>query len=111
MSRRRWCFLVLAVAAAVLVGVYMSRGYLLPPMAYWLDVGGPPRRADYVMVLPGDANVRPFVAAALVKAGLAGRVLVPKTESAPEVDDGIYPSSDELIGLCWCIAAFPRRRS
>jgi len=98
MSRRRWCFLVLAVAAAVPVGVYLGREYLLPPMAYWLDVGGPPQRADYVMVLPGDANVRPFVAAALVKAGLAGRVLVPKTETAPEVDDGIYPPSDELIG-------------
>ena len=66
-------FAVLALAA---FGIYRARGSVLPAVAQWLDVGGPPRRADFVMVLDGDRKFRPQVAAALVKEGLADKVLV-----------------------------------
>ena len=93
--RRR--LLGLLLVGVVAVGIYLGRGYVLPPLANWLDVGVTPQSVDYVMVLPGDESLRPFVAAALVKVGLAGQVLVPKTESSPAVEDRIYPPADEVI--------------
>jgi uncharacterized SAM-binding protein YcdF (DUF218 family) len=42
---------------------------------------------DYVLVLGGDAETRPFAAAALVKAGLAQQVLLTKTIELPETED------------------------
>jgi uncharacterized SAM-binding protein YcdF (DUF218 family) len=89
--------LAILVACGSLGGLYAARDHLLPAAADWLDVGVQPRRADYVFVMPGDENVRPFVAAALVNAGLADRVLVPRAGSSPEVEDGIRPPADELI--------------
>jgi uncharacterized SAM-binding protein YcdF (DUF218 family) len=43
------------------------------------------------MVLPGDQNTRPFAAAAVVKMGLAKKVLVPTTASSPQEEDGVLP--------------------
>ena len=44
--------------------------------AGWLDVGQRPRRADYVMVLNGGEDTRPFAAAALITAGWALALVV-----------------------------------
>jgi uncharacterized SAM-binding protein YcdF (DUF218 family) len=93
-----------------LTGVWAARGWLLPPLAAWLDVGERPQRVDYVMVLPGDANSRPFVAAAWIRAGLADRVLVPVTVSSPDVDDGISLSSDELLRRVLAARGVPKER-
>jgi len=97
MSRRRRRLLVLLALGGLAGLLWGARASVLPPLARWLDVGEEPHPADYVMVLPGDESVRPFVAAALVRAGLARGVLVPKTETAPAVADGIVPPTHEVI--------------
>lgn len=97
MTRWRRRLMVLLVATGLVVLLWTARGWLLPPLARWLDVGEPPRAADFVMVLPGDQSVRPFVAASLVKVGLAQRALVPKTVAEPVVVDGILPPTHEVI--------------
>ena len=95
-GRRRW-LIGLFVAVAALALAYVGRRHLLPPVARWLNVGDAPRHTDYVMALPGGENVRPFVAAALFRTGHAEGVLVPVTETAPEVDDGIRPPTHEVV--------------
>jgi uncharacterized SAM-binding protein YcdF (DUF218 family) len=97
MSLRRrvlWGMLLLAVALALL---WASRLCLLRTMAWWLDVGQKPQPAEYVMVLAGDEDTRPFVAAALVKAGFARGVLVTQTAATPAVADQILPPSHQII--------------
>ena len=76
MSRRRRLIVVLLLAAAIAFSLWIAYPCLLRAAARWLDVGEPPRRADYVMLLGGDKETRPFVAAALVSEGWARRVLV-----------------------------------
>ena len=97
MTRRRRWIPGLLIAGLVLGGLYLARARLLPAAARWLDVGVRPHRAEYVMVLPGDEQTRPFVAAALVKAGLARRVLVPKPVASRQAEDGIVPPTHEII--------------
>ena len=52
----------------------------------WLDVGEPPREADYVLVLSGDNNARPFVAAELLSQGLADKIVITRPAVAKSVD-------------------------
>ena len=97
MTRRRWCVLTALVLAGILLAVlYTARSRLLPLFAHWLDVGEAPRQADCVLVMPGEETTRPFVAAALVKAGLAERVLIPENILSPEVADDIVPPTHEI---------------
>jgi uncharacterized SAM-binding protein YcdF (DUF218 family) len=49
-----------------------------------------------VLVLPGGEETRPFAAAALVKAGLAGQVLIPRTHTSVDVDAGMHPPAHEI---------------
>jgi uncharacterized SAM-binding protein YcdF (DUF218 family) len=79
------------------VALYLARGRLLPAAARFLDVSEPPRPVDAVMVLGGGADTRSFVAAALVRAGLARRALVPSVRRSAEQQDGFKPSEDEVI--------------
>jgi len=62
---------------------------LLASLARWLDIGERPVEVDHVVLLPGDENFRPFVAAAMVKAGLAKDILLPMNHSTPDVQDGL----------------------
>jgi uncharacterized SAM-binding protein YcdF (DUF218 family) len=82
---------------AGLLALYLGRGWLLPAAARFLDVSEPPARVDYVMVLGGGTDSRPFVAAALVKAGLADRVLLAQVRRAPAVEDGVMPPEEEIV--------------
>src|SRR5437867_1821741 len=72
--RKRW--LVLLVFAAVLLALIAGRRPVLVAMARFLDVSEPAQPTDYVMVLGGDMQIRPFVAAALLNAGLARKAVV-----------------------------------
>ena len=98
-ARRRWRRrLVRLGCLALLAGLlYASRGCYLPAAARFLDVSEPPRRVDAVLVLGGDSATRPFVAAALFKAGLARGVLVSRVKAAPEVDEGLMPPDHEVM--------------
>jgi uncharacterized SAM-binding protein YcdF (DUF218 family) len=87
----------LALVVALLVGAYLARGRLLPAVGRFLDVSEPPRPVDVVLVLGGAANDRPFVAAALVRAGLAERVLVPTVKPSAENQEDLRPPEHELI--------------
>jgi uncharacterized SAM-binding protein YcdF (DUF218 family) len=86
----------LLLGAVVLTLCWANSTALLRALAGWLDVGEPPQQADYVMVLNGGEVSRPFVAAALVKAGWAPRLLVAETSPSPAVLDGIIPPYHEI---------------
>jgi uncharacterized SAM-binding protein YcdF (DUF218 family) len=94
MKRRR--LIVAVVLVGLLASLYAVRTHLLPLAAYWLDVGEKPRKADYVLVLGGDGNSRPFAAAAFLKAGLARKALVCDPAPSADVEDGILPPDGEL---------------
>ncbi len=74
-------------------------GRWLAALAHWLDIGQTPERVDHVVLLPGDENVRPFVAAALVKAGLARDILLPQNYPSPAIEDGIVPPNHEVTAM------------
>ena len=67
----------------------------------FLDAGEKLRSADYVLILGGGADTRPFVAAAMVRADLAPVVLVSHwgtaEEASPSEIDGIVPPHSELV--------------
>jgi len=93
---RRWTMGVL-VPLAVLAGLYLARGAMLPLAARWLDVGVRPQPADFVMVLGGGIDTRPFAAAALVKAGLARRVLVSCVKHPPAALADSVPADEVIV--------------
>jgi len=95
-SARRWLF-VLAVLFILAVATFNQRQRFLPQVAHWLDVGQAPTRTDYVMVLPGHSETRPFVAASCVRLGLADRVLVPRARASNDTADGIVPPSHDIV--------------
>ena len=111
---RRWWIAVCCVVATAVIAlgvlVLQFRASLLPPIADWLDVGKPAARADYVMILPGDAQRRPFVAAALVNVGLADRILITKTRISPDVEDGVRPPSHEISRRVLVCRGVPKDR-
>jgi uncharacterized SAM-binding protein YcdF (DUF218 family) len=93
--RRRWPRRLL-FAAVLLLPLVLLHPWLLALAGAYLDVSSPPRPVDDVLVLGGGADTRPFVAAALYKAGLVQRVLVPNVKRSPEVEDGLAPSESEV---------------
>lgn len=98
MTRRRRAAILAFVACAALagVGLWLSAPAWLPTSGRWLDVGESPVKADYVMVLGGGPNIRPFAAAAIFRAGLAPTVLISHTmPSASDVDAGV-PADVEM---------------
>jgi uncharacterized SAM-binding protein YcdF (DUF218 family) len=86
----------LLLGAAVLALLWATHPRPLVAMARWLDVGELPRPAEYVMVLNGGENTRPFVAAVLLNAGLARHVLVAKVAPPPETIGRVLPPSQEI---------------
>lgn len=90
-----------AIATFVLVVVcvsYYCRDAILSSAGDWLNVGSPlVERVDEVMVLGGDASTRPFVAAAIFRAGLASQVLILQTAESEESGAGLAPPHHEVI--------------
>jgi uncharacterized SAM-binding protein YcdF (DUF218 family) len=60
-------------------------------------VGTTPQRCEYVLVLGGGEETRPFAAAALVKAGFAHKVLVPRARTSPQEHPSVMPPMHEVI--------------
>jgi uncharacterized SAM-binding protein YcdF (DUF218 family) len=94
--RCRRLLIVWLLAAIGAAACWATHPRLLHAAASWLDVGEAPRKADYVMVLNGGEDSRPFAAAALLKADWAPRGLI--AEIAPSADeiDGIVPPCHEV---------------
>jgi uncharacterized SAM-binding protein YcdF (DUF218 family) len=62
----------------------------------WLDVGRPPKAADYALLLGGGENTRPFVMAALYKAGFVQKIMVAEDAALPQNVDAILPPYHEI---------------
>ena len=91
--------LVLLGLAGGLLAVSLAPDRMLPPVSAYLDVSEPPRPCDYVLVLNGDPETRPYAAAALWRAGLAREVLLTRQRPALESDSvrqGAMPSELEI---------------
>ena len=94
--KSRWIFgAISTVIGAITLIVFHAP--ILVQLALWMDVGITPRVADYVMVLPGGPERRPFVAAAMIKQGLVKNVLTAATETDPSNEEGVYPSTDQVL--------------
>lgn len=94
---RRWRRLLLA-GAGLLVLLYVVSSSVLAAVGAWLNVGESLRDpVDYVYVLGGDASTRPFLAAAVYRAGYAKQVLVPQSIDSVEVDGKLMPTEQQLI--------------
>lgn len=104
LRRLKWPLALLAL----LVSAWLGRLALLPAAGRWLNVGEAPRPCDCVLVLPGGEETRPFVAAALVRAGLARQVLVPRGIGSPNTDEGIEPPAHEIIRRVLVMRGVPR---
>lgn len=81
-KRRRWK--VAGSLTCLLVLLYIFRSPVLSAAALWLDVTEQPSPCEYVMVLGGCTDTRPFYAAALIRAGYAQSALVPAAVSDDE---------------------------
>lgn len=92
----RWPWRAVLVGGVVTIGILL-RTPILMAFADWLDVGSLPEASDYVFVLGGGEETREFVAAALLKSGLAKKILVPRDDSGPQEESLIYPSMQEVI--------------
>jgi uncharacterized SAM-binding protein YcdF (DUF218 family) len=96
-KRLRRCLAAAFLLVAVGGVLYGVRASVLPCAARWLDVGERPAKADYVYVLGGDVNVRPLVAAAIFRAGLAKKILVSHVDFEPGENGGILgPQHDRV---------------
>jgi uncharacterized SAM-binding protein YcdF (DUF218 family) len=99
-GRRRWgrrLGLLLVVFVAGLLGLYASRGWVLPALARFLDVSEPAQATDYIMVMGGDAETRPFAAAAFLHAGLARKALLGRIMPSVDSQEGLVATEQELI--------------
>jgi uncharacterized SAM-binding protein YcdF (DUF218 family) len=96
MSLPRRSLLAVALLAVVLALLWLTHPHLLRAMASWLDVGGRPHPAQYVMVLNGDEETRVLTAGVLVKEGLARGVLVTAVEIMPQDTELALPPTHEI---------------
>jgi uncharacterized SAM-binding protein YcdF (DUF218 family) len=92
-GRRVAAILLLVVLIA---GVWLERGALLRGAADLWIVSDPITPADAVVVLGGDLEVRPFVAAELYKKGLVPKVLVSQVPEGRSSTIGGIPGHSEL---------------
>ena len=98
MTRARRWLITTAIVVAIATSCYAARGLILLALGTWLDVGERPEKADFVMILTGEENNRPFLAAALLRAGYAQRALVAQCRMSSNVIDGI---------VHYCVANMP----
>jgi uncharacterized SAM-binding protein YcdF (DUF218 family) len=72
----------LVVLAGVLA--YAGRGAIFAALAGFLDISTPPEPTDYVLILGGGRDTRPFVAAALWHKGYTQQILIPTARVSDE---------------------------
>jgi uncharacterized SAM-binding protein YcdF (DUF218 family) len=85
------------VLVGAVLALYASRYRVLLAAAKFLDVSEPPAATDYVMVLGGNVQTRPFAAASLINAGLARKAIVATIADFGDSKDGLVPSEQEII--------------
>lgn len=96
---RRQHLLLWGALAVVLLGppaLYLARQPLLTAAARALTIDDAEAPADYLVVLGGNAETRPFAAAALYRKGFAPKVLIFAHRSDRIIDLGLAPTAEEL---------------
>jgi uncharacterized SAM-binding protein YcdF (DUF218 family) len=93
--RLRW--LLPAALALGLLLLYVGRDPVLAAAARFLDVSETPAATDYVMVLGGHVQTRPFAAGALINAGLARKAVVATILCSGDSLGGTLPTEQEVI--------------
>jgi uncharacterized SAM-binding protein YcdF (DUF218 family) len=94
---RRWRVWIAGMAVFLLL-LYALHPFILTGAGRWLDVGEQLRSpVDCVMVLGGEANTRPFLAAAIFRAGYARRVLIPEVVEPSSDVEGAIPAEHEMM--------------
>jgi uncharacterized SAM-binding protein YcdF (DUF218 family) len=98
-KRKTWArrLLWLLIPCALIAGFYWTRGYTLPRAAAFLDVSEAPCPVDAILVLGGDTETRPFVAAALFKQGLARQILLPAVKPSVTAEAGLEAPEQEIL--------------
>lgn len=99
--RRRLLWLL--AVTILLVFLFSLRNQLLPPLGRWLDVSTPPRNTEYVMVLGGGDERRPFVAATLMRRGYSQKAVIPTLSPSPDVLAGnVLPTHERMKRVFMC---------
>jgi len=88
---------LVALLAVVLLcaAVYAARRPLLTGAGHLLTVRDPLRRADAILMMSGDDDVRPEEVARLYKLGLARRVVLVREKDSPGVRLGVVPNTSD----------------
>jgi len=98
-GRRRGLRWLGAICVALLLlglAAYAFHRPLLRGFASALTVDDAVAPADFLYVLGGDVNTRPFHAADLFRRGFAPRVVVPRTQDRPASERGFYPNDADV---------------
>jgi hypothetical protein len=88
--------MMVAVLGSLIICGWLAREALLRGAASLWIVSDPVTRADAIVVLGGNFQERPLVAAELYRRGLADKVLVSHMFEAEQVAVGASPSNTEL---------------
>ncbi len=96
-NRKSKTTLALLLFVGLVVGVYLYPAAVFYPMGrVLLRDNHPVNGADYIILLMGEASLRPAAAAKAVLAGTSNHVLFVSTQNNPLVDAGLIPSEDDL---------------
>ena len=87
--------LTLGVIALLCFGAWVIRRPILRGAAHLVTAHDAPRRADAILLLGGDFDVRPEEAARLYRAGLAPQVLLVREKDSPAVRIGAVPNTSD----------------
>ena len=113
MTRARKLATVFGTLLALGGGLYLSREAVFLRLAAALDVSEPPRPAPAAYILGGGSEDRPFVAAALYRAGLVGRVIHPTVGGdvgEPNAWDEVRPTETALTRMVLLARGVPAER-
>ncbi|MBI4484038.1 MAG: YdcF family protein [Acidobacteria bacterium] len=97
--RRRRSWLWRGIVAVLLLGpvlLYLAREPLLTAAARALTIDDAEAPADYLVVLGGGAETRPFAAAELYRKRFAPRVVIFEHKTDRITDLGLTPTHDQL---------------
>ena len=87
--------LTLGIIALIFFGAWVIRRPILRGAAHLVTVRDEPRRADAILLLGGDYDVRPEEAARLYTAGLAPQVLLVREKDSPATKLGVVPNTSD----------------
>ncbi len=89
--KRVWWLLACLILSGLAI---LFHGWWLPSLAKYLDVGEAPRKSDYIMIMGGGVENRPFTAAALFKKGWGERILIAELRPTPGGENLLPPEHE-----------------